>query len=158
MLLLKWTAVVMLICCWMLFYLVCTLIFKQQSPNGILFRMFWCLISDFWLDQHIVFCFGFLSMMNQIFPDQLVNHICCDILNRLLGSLNCFSAPISDLNELSNGVALVELIECYEDVTLIKSSDRKRDAIHRSQTNSNIDFIEKKTQYYRAKSFLNNGF
>lgn len=81
--------------------------------------------------------------MNQIFPDQLVNHICCDILNRLLGSLNCFSAPISDLNELSNGVALVELIECYEDVTLIKSSDRKRDAIHRSQTNSNIDFIEK---------------
>jgi hypothetical protein len=43
-----------------------------------------------------------------------VNKSCCGIINSLLQSLDCLSSPISDLLELKDGSALVEIMECFE--------------------------------------------
>lgn len=83
--------------------------------------------------------------------DCLVNKLCCAILNRLLATLNCFSAPISDLHQLSDGVALVELIECFEDITLLKSDSPDREPLHREAAASNTDYIE---QWLHAEGIL----
>ncbi|KAJ6217068.1 hypothetical protein RDWZM_008225 [Blomia tropicalis] len=86
---------------------------------------------------------------NPMFTEQLINRICCNIINRLLISLNCFSTPINDLHQLDDGVILVELIECFEDTMFVKipkfnqNNDKVRTALSRTRAISNMDYVEK---------------
>lgn len=83
-----------------------------------------------------------------VLPDKLVNKICCSIVNRLLSELHLFSSPINDLHELNNGVALVELIECFESLTFHEAPAKvaRRDRLSiapKSHEETNLEFVER---------------
>lgn len=83
------------------------------------------------------------------FPDQLINGICCTKINQLLESVESFSSPITDLNQLANGVTLVELIEQFEFVVFTPRSAKQRVRLDRlpltkeTSQETNLAFIER---------------